>query len=753
MTSRVDEILTQLQARGPKAWDAATLLELKKKDVSPLTQDEELELVGGLVKLDIFLWLDYIGLKLKELASVQDSYVDIISEIVNKVKLDLAQGPIINALTQIGESSPQLGIDLAAKMQRRNDEILAIYSSFPLGGAGRVDYAQVKSRIGSLWHSACEFHEVSAGVAAVRTFRVIFSPYETKTKNIPPDVFSFMELAALSPDTDIVQEASDGLFDFAKIDEARVMVTLARLAQNNALVRGHIARRLELKGTLSSTNTVALLKLLITDDDPNVLSYVARILAYQGSQFPKEAMEIIIDLVVRGKYHTVYMLDYAAEEVGAADVKGAIALIQNALPETKHGYLTFEAPYLLVDVCKSNLLLLTTYLKEWLVKPALRYVALKTLREALGNAFDTQNISIAESIYPTLESNARANGMNIEKTLGGNSNKIEQCIHLVDELLAERPKLDFSKIEENWKQFPALQEFLGDQWMKDKKTENNNIHEILYDLAYLSREAELEKLQSEPSLELTPMDAFVQSMRLHHLLHPLAMLCYLEDMVEAIKILPGTRSLKEGLRSEDRFPQSFSELQIAYAFAHAGFTIVLGPPAGAGKLDLQATIEGTPILIEVITPDMIKSLKYSTKAVMIPNRARAKIYDEFKNHLAELPKDTTTPIIIVIDAGRSEIDYDFVADYLYGTTQFTFWVDKKTGKQAGGAWTRAKDSLSEYAKDSPENLNLISGVLCYKTTLGSDGKFHLTGMIFTNPTAQNQLTESQLSHINGAVFT
>lgn len=118
-----------------------------------------------------------------------------------------------------------------------------------------------------------------------------------------------------------------------------------------------------------------------------------------------------------------------------------------------------------------------------------------------------------------------------------------------------------------------------------------------------------------------------------------------------------------------------------------------------------------------------------------------------------MPKNTTTPIIIAIDAGRSEIDYEFVADYLYGTAQFTFWVDKKTGKDAGGAWTRAKDSLSEYAKGSPENLNLISGVLCYKTNLGSDGKFHLTGMIFANPTAQNPFTESQLSQINGAVFT
>ena len=149
----------------------------------------------------------------------------------------------------------------------------------------------------------------------------------------------------------------------------------------------------------------------------------------------------------------------------------------------------------------------------------------------------------------------------------------------------------------------------------------------------LSRETELEKLQSQPLSALTPMDAFVQSMRLHHLLYPIAMLSYLEDMVEAVNTLPGTRSLKEGLRSEDRFPQSFSELQMAYAFAHAGFPIVLSPPVGAGRLDLQATVEGVPILIEVITPDMFKPLRYSTKAVMVPNRAAIKSMMNSRNIL------------------------------------------------------------------------------------------------------------------------
>jgi hypothetical protein len=211
---------------------------------------------------------------------------------------------------------------------------------------------------------------------------------------------------------------------------------------------------------------------------------------------------------------------------------------------------------------------------------------LKTLREVLGNAFDTQNVSIAESIYPTLESNAGANGINIEKTLEGKTNKIEQCIELVDALLAGRPKLDFSKIEASWEQFPALRKFLGDQWMKEKKAENNNTHEILYDLAYLSREVELEKLQSELSSGLTPMDAFVQSMRLHNLLHPRAMLCLLEDMVRSVQDLQGTRNLKQGMRSENRFSETFSELQMAYAFSRARFAIVLEP--GLGNLTYRS---------------------------------------------------------------------------------------------------------------------------------------------------------------------
>jgi hypothetical protein len=715
--------------------------------IPSLSYEEELALTTYLAKENIFLWLDFVADELRKLASADGSYVALLSQIVERVRSDMAQGPIIEAMISIGSTRPELGVDIATKMRNKHDEALSLYSGFILGGAGRSNFAAIESILSGLMKSDNQTDRI----AALRTYRVVFTPHQPSPVPIPNRVFEIFESAVTTEDSSLQVEAVSTLLDFAKQNERRVIDVLCKIVGRSPFVDKEIARRLQLKG-LNDESVVTLLWLLVPSETEEVLRQVVMVLAYRGPNFAKQSMQMILSLVARGKYHTIYMLDYAAEQVGAADVKGAIEIIQNALPEQKPGNLTFAVPYLLVDVCKSNLLLLTAYLSEWLTRHPLRDVALRTLREVLGNAFDTQDVRIAESIYPTLESDARANGINIGKTLEGKTDKIDQCIELVYALLARRPQLDFVMIEANWKRFPALREFLGDQWMKEKKEENNNTHEILYDLAYLPHETEVKKLQTEPPSVPTSIDALARWMRISNLLHPRAMLSYLEDMVDAIKKLPGTRSLKEGLRSEDRFSQTFSELQMGYAFAQAAFPIVLGPSAGAGKLDLQVTIEGTPILMEVITPEMFRPLKYSAKAVAIPNRARGKIYDEFKEHLAELPKDTKTPIIIVIDAGRSEIDYEFVGDYLYGTTQFTFWVDRKTGKGAGGAWTRAPDSLSEIAKKSPENLNIISAVLCYKTSLGKDGRFHIMGMIFTNPTAQNPINESQLSQINQTVF-
>lgn len=262
----------------------------------------------------------------------------------------------------------------------------------------------------------------------------------------------------------------------------------------------------------------------------------------------------------------------------------------------------------------------------------------------------------------------------------------------------------------------------------------------------------MDKAKSEPPNQLDPFKAFLRSLWIQDRLRPRTMLTYLEEMATSVKDMPGNHDVKNGVRSDDQFFQTFSELQILHAFARRGYPLVIEPAIGAKKLDLEVTVDGSNILFEVISPDMFRTLKYATRAVGVPNRARDKIYDEFKNHLAQKAGDETRPVIIVIDIGRSEIDYDFVEDYLYGTLQYTWWTDKKTGQVVAEGPTRAGDSMHKLGETSSENLDIISAVICYKTPMGNDGRLHMQGQILINPHARNPLTEKQTSKIEEAMF-
>jgi len=143
VAERVTNILQKMQSELAQ-WNSTKLSAFAKQQTPPLDDTERLELVRGLCKRDIFLWLDYISVELKSLASLDPQYIDVLSEVVNRVRHDMAQGPIIHAMTSVGESNPQLGIDLSSAMRERDDEGLVVYSSFPLGGAGRTDFNRVK---------------------------------------------------------------------------------------------------------------------------------------------------------------------------------------------------------------------------------------------------------------------------------------------------------------------------------------------------------------------------------------------------------------------------------------------------------------------------------------------------------------------------------------------------------------------------------------------------------------------------------
>jgi len=136
------------------------------------------------------------------------------------------------------------------------------------------------------------------------------------------------------------------------------------------------------------------------------------------------------------------------------------------------------------------------------------------------------------------------------------------------------------------------------------------------------------------------------------------------------------------------------------------------------------------------------------KAIRIENRARKKIYDEFKNHLKGVQIKENTPIIIVIDVGRSEIDYEFVEDYLMGTQQLVMLFNRKRAEVIKTYPARAKDFM--YALE--EKTDILSVVLCYRRLFGKDNKFHFEGRIIPNKYAKNPLNLELIEKIEETLF-
>ena len=747
MDDRVSKILGDVKTLGPDMWDNTKLSSTVKAVSPPLSNSERIELVSGLVKKHVFLWLDYVSEEIRNLASTDATYIAFLSELISKVRKDLAGGQIIQALTSVGEANPGLGIDLSLAMRQRQEEGLTIYSSFPLGGAGRTDFGKVKPVLDKLWQSGDHFNQV----AALRSYRIIIDPIGGQQRHIPDETFQLFETAASSANAEVRNEAAQGLFDLAKSDERRSMKTLVRMLAEPGPIRGLVATRLQLKNDFSTENRATLLKLIVQDNNDAVLGQVSMVLMFHGKDFPREAMEIVVSIAERGKYRTVYELDYAAELVAKADLVGAIKIVKNAYAKTTSDHFKFIAPHLLVDISKSNYLLLADFVKNWLRNKEFERMAITTGREMLGNLFGSADQSVVNSLYPTLESIARERGLNVKEIIGGEKDKVAQGIELLTAIERKRPRLDYDEIEKNLRLYPSLKEFLGDRWIKDRKLEDNRTHEILNNLAYLSRESELEDLLKQTPKDLDPFKLWARSMRAQDLLRPRVMLDYLSAMVEAIKELPKTGGLKARLTKGDQFDGAFSELQIISCFAKSDYSVTIEPPLGTKALDLEVSIEGHQVLFEVKNPNLFRKLRYAGGG-SVPNRARTIIYEEFLQHLSKVPATETRPIVIVMNIGRSEIDYDFIADYLFGTLQFTWLQDKKTGKVIDKGWTRAEDSLHKQAEKTSKNLDLISAIVCYKTVFGNDAKFHLQGTIFLNPTAQNALTDTQSDMISKALF-
>lgn len=288
----------------------------------------------------------------------------------------------------------------------------------------------------------------------------------------------------------------------------------------------------------------------------------------------------------------------------------------------------------------------------------------------------------------------------------------------------EQPDLFYQKIFKQIGNYPIIKEIMGESWFKRMKRGNNKTHPLLIELSKDPPHAEDIKVAYEAAKQETGILAQYNILKwIKVKMKPIAFLRDLEDMLRVI-IGNSTklRKLKQGLKSEDSFWPTISEIEVISPLMRIG-RVDLSPKINGKELDAKCEINGYELLIEITTPDLSKRLKDSDgNGIWIKNRARDKIYDEYKRHLKAVSHKLTVPVLIVIDISRSEIASWFVAEYL--------------------------DEMHVLNDET----DVISGVLWYKRDFYLDDKFHFEGRIFPNKHAKNPINHDLIEKICKILF-
>lgn len=719
MKKTFEEVLNNLVKQKIGHWEPDEVEEYLSHQEFEFDENLILRLLECLVEDDIWKWLKYIGYKLPEVASTEERFIELVEKIAGKVRGDMAQGPFIGALIDIGLTNPKLGFALFQKMTGK--EGLIFYSSFPLGGAGRTDFEKA-------------FHFIKEGTkssnselkaASIRALRVIFEKEEKPKKSA--EIFEILKNASNKEENIVVRnEVANAYIDFNKFDPKECTDNLIRLAnQGDSSIRLNLAYSLQTAKLVHGEDVIKILKICSEDDDERVLKRVSIALAFNGKEYPEDTLEIVKNWVKRGKYFDVSEIEYCLQEIGKGYLDRCIKVVEDWIENEKDERFQFFIPIILKEMCSSNYGQLMGSVRIWSQRDGMfQKMAIKTIRAVLTEIFPpkTENKDLVDSSFSILEEMAKKRGLNIETIIKGETEEFFQCFRLIEELELKRPELDFEKIFTNLENYPTIKEFLCDEWFQKKRKKNNRMHPLLIILSY------------EPSSKL---------------LRPVAFLNHLEEMLKiVVSKSKKLKDLRDGLGNEDQFWQTVSEIEIIASFMKE-YPVEIAPEIDTKKLDAMINIDGRELLIEVINPEMFKPLRYLTgKTMGIENRARDKIYDEFKKHLKDVYLEEKIPVIIVIDIERSEIGYDFVEDYLMGTLQLVMLFDKKRGEAVKTYPARAKDYM--HALD--EETNVLSAVLCYRRRFGKDHKFHFEGRIIPNKYAKNPLSQELIEKIKEALF-
>ena len=752
MEPNYDDIVKQIKNEKYNFWDSNSITKYLTFNQIELNQNQLIKLTKKLVEKDIFGLLYAITSLLKETASNTTEYASLLKMIYEKIKNDMVQGPFINAMIQIGKNDSKVGINLAQKLINSGNN--SIFTSCLLGGSSKTDLESCLNIIDALLHTK----EIPKQIVAIQTLRVINKvsiKYDTQKILLTLD-----DLIKINDPT-INQECLEGFLDVYDVDRENIEPKIIRLVESSTECKYSIAVRIKKESPFTDEISLKFLEICSKDANLNVKQRVCYALVCFVKKYPEQVLEILAHYVIRDEYGSE-SIGYVLDELGKVNVTKSIQIMLSWISSDRNNNLSRHVPHMAAvlacnkkceDCLESIFRLICTDEKH-------RDIGLDCLLEIVSKIYTHRLESKSTQIIcKFLISFTKKQGIDTTPLIKIENNSALLSADMIHMLKYYSKDLDYDTIFQNLVKFPHIRGIFSKAWFEQKHKQNNRTHPILKMLEQKLPD-HLRCLELTKSIEnpTNGRDLFNNTIERTNLMSTSKFLSKLNLQLDAFdkQKLP-LKDYTRNLKNEQQFDSTMSEIDFVYPFI-SKYKVKLEPKINSKKLDaenhyirldVEIEIESQILYVEIISPDTYKPLNKLIGARGIPNRIKEKIYDKFNHQLKEL-LSSDQPVIIAIDISRSEVDYDFVKDYLFGTMEFTLHIDNNTQKDSEISLQR-NESESMHNRDN--ETDIITAIICYKSKLCDDLKYRTEGRIFENLHAKTTLNPSVKKAIEESLFS
>lgn len=735
-----------------------------EKIKNELTVETKKQLIRKIMDEGVFGYLDLVSEILFEIASDSEEYVKILEDLSTRVKNDLAQGPFLSALIEIGKEKTEIGMELRNKIIKTSkDSNLIVLSGLILGGIGIKNKEEVLTLIEQ------DLDQQNNPNILQSYLKAILIINENKKRIDERDIKIIAQLFNKNMEQVNIEILNFSLASYSKNKAYFYEIIKSLTEEKKDSYKKFLFRRLSYQDILEENKLFELIK-LSKDAEEEILNEIVMCLRNHPSQLNK-ILNLYLYWINKGLYFKIRNFDWILEEIMKKD-NSILPLFIKSFRKIDEKYSYVIVPDIFQHLVKYNVEIgLSEAIKLKSKNKIEKLIKLKLLEVIIGCCYsDKKNAKHIQELAkyllkeaqqkPYINIEIKSNLINSPKLTKEEYNTlVDKVSTLLDDLKTKKEKYDFNSLAKTLKKYPIVNKYGKDilRSCKEKKTHSpllQLLDEEEPDLTKIKIEEDESKLTKAIKLDFF-RSQFWPKAYLTELNNGLSLFEEIKNPKYQTKEKK-KKYIRDMLLNEQSFLGFFSELIVMNRIGKERIKFK-DRIIGNNDIDIETEIFNKPIFFEITHPRMDRKLRLANKMIELKNRSFSIIENKYKQIIKsgvyEHPeyKDNFY-FYVIIDISNSTIDEYNLLNSLFGTLKMSLIFNKKTGDIVKEYASRSQNSLSHKNKKT----ETVSGVIYFKEELGFRENLSpyikLNGKIINNPFGKRVLSEKEIKSLNSILF-